>query len=52
MIDIENVYHEHLQARQLENSKKYKKFKGYFSASSAGSCYRKQLHKARGDEET
>jgi len=51
MIDIENIYHEHLQAEQVKNSEKYKKFKGYLSASSAGSCYRKQLHKIRGDDQ-
>lgn len=51
MIDIESVYHEYLQDKQYITSQKYKKYKGWFSASSAGSCYRKQLHKARGDNE-
>ena len=50
MIDIEAIYHTYLQVQQDLNSQKYEKFKGWFSASSAGSCYRKQLHKARGDE--
>lgn len=52
MIDIEFVYHEYLQGEQYITSQKYKKHKGWFSASSAGSCYRKQLHKARGDNQT
>ena len=51
MIDIEAVYHTYLQVEQDLNSRKYEKYKGWFSASSAGSCYRKQLHKARGDDE-
>jgi len=50
--DIEQVYHTYLQKEQELNSKKYEKYKGWFSASSAGSCYRKQLHKARGDSRT
>jgi len=51
-LDVEQVYHTYLEKEQELNSKKYEKFKGWFSASSAGSCYRKQLHKARGDSRT
>ena len=50
MLDIESVYHTYLQAKQDLNSEKYDKYKDYFSASSAGSCYRKQLHRIRGDK--
>lgn len=49
-VDIEQVYHSYLQKEQDENQKKYDKYAGWYGASSAGSCYRKQLHKARGDE--
>jgi len=49
-LDIEQVYHSFLQSEQDENQKKYKGVETWFGASSAGSCYRKQLHKARGDD--
>jgi len=52
MLDIESVYHTYLQVKQDLNSEKYDKYKDYFSASSAGSCYRKQLHRIRGDKRT
>ena len=45
MIDIPKIYNEYLQRKSVENRKKYEKYKGWFSASSAGSCYRKQLHR-------
>jgi len=37
-------YHKFLLAKQSKHREKYKKFKGYFSASTAGSCYRKQYY--------
>jgi len=52
MIDIESVYHTYLQFVQDLHGQKYEKHKGWFSASSAGSCYRKQLHRTRGDKKT
>ena len=42
MIDIPKIYNEYLQRKSVENRKKYEKYKGWFSASSAGRCYRKQ----------
>lgn len=45
MIDIPKIYNEYLQRKNKENRIKYEKYKGWFSASSAGSCYRKQLHR-------
>ena len=50
--DLEQVYHTYLNKEQELNGKKYEKFKGWFGASSAGSCFRKQLHRARGDSRT
>ncbi len=52
MIDIESVYHTYLQVVQDLHGQMYEKYQGWFSASSAGSCYRKQLHKTRGDKKT
>ena len=46
---IESIYHDYLEHEQLENRKKYKKYQKWFSASSAGYCYRKQLHKLKND---
>ena len=51
MIDIEKIYSDYLEKQNTENRKKYKKFKGWFSASAAGSCYRKQMYRADGVEE-
>jgi len=45
MIDIPKIYNDYLQQKNKENRKKYKDYQGWFSASSAGSCYRKQLHR-------
>ena len=52
MFDIESVYHSYLQVKQDSHGEKYDKHKDWFSASSAGSCYRKQLHRIRGDKRT
>ena len=46
---IESIYHDYLEHEQLENRKKYKKYQKWFSASSAGYCYRRQLHKLKDD---
>ena len=51
MINIENVYHTFLERENVRNRKKYEKYKGCFSASSAGSCYKKLLLRAEGVEE-
>ena len=45
MINIENIYHEFLLAEGVKHKEKYDKFSGWFSASSAGSCHRKQWYK-------
>ena len=52
MIHIENVYHEFLLAEGIKHKEKYDKFEGWFSASSAGSCHRKQWYKLNKYEET
>jgi hypothetical protein len=45
MIDIPKIYNDYLQKKSVENREKYKEYKGWFSASSAGSCFRKQIHR-------
>jgi len=52
MLDVESIYHTYLQGQQDFHQEKYDKYKSWFSASSAGSCYRKQLHRTRGDKKT
>jgi len=51
MINIENIYHSYLEHENVLNREKYNKYKGWFSASSAGSCYKKLLLRAEGVEE-
>ena len=51
MVNLEEIYAQYLKREQLINREKYKDLKDYFSASSAGSCFRKQyLRKAGVDE--
>tara|TARA_R100000458_G_scaffold43855_1_gene41849 strand:- start:1255 stop:1986 length:732 start_codon:yes stop_codon:yes gene_type:complete len=50
MIDLQEVYSTYLDDEQSKNRKKYEKYKGWFSASSAGSCFRKQLYRRDGVE--
>ena len=45
MINIEEMYHEYLLSKGDEHRQKYEEFKGWFSASSAGSCHLKQWFK-------
>ena len=45
MINIEEIYQEYLNQLRVENRKKYVDYKGWFSASSAGSCYRKMMYR-------
>ena len=42
LIDIMDLY---LDKKNIENKEKYKEFKGWFSASSAGQCHKKQYYK-------
>ena len=51
MVKIDIIYHDYLLKKQEEHKEKYEKFKGWFSASSAGSCFRKQWLKMKGAEE-
>ena len=51
MINIQNIYHEYLLNQGKKHKKKYEKFKGWFSASTAGSCFRKQWYKKEGYDE-
>tara|TARA_Y100000034_G_scaffold51878_1_gene63768 strand:+ start:423 stop:1172 length:750 start_codon:yes stop_codon:yes gene_type:complete len=43
MINVEDIYAQNLVNQQEINREKYNKFDGFFSASSAGSCFKKQL---------
>ena len=45
MIDIPEIYNNYLEYQRKENRKKYKDHKGWFSASAAGSCYRKMMYR-------
>jgi len=45
MIDIPKIYNDYLEKKRVENKEKYKDVKGWFSASAAGSCFRKQLYR-------
>ena len=45
MINIEEIYQEYLNHLRVKNKEKYKDHKGWFSASSAGSCYRKMMYR-------
>ena len=51
MQDIMQVYNKYLLSESGRHKQKYKKFKGWFSASSAGSCFIKQHLKKIGAEE-
>ena len=51
MINITDVYHDFLQSESSKHKEKYKKHEGWFSASTAGSCFRKQWYKINGYDE-
>ena len=40
MINVEEIYAAELQRKQETNREKYTKHEGWFSASSAGSCFK------------
>ena len=40
MVKIDVIYNDYLLKKQDEHKVKYEKHKGWFSASSAGSCFR------------
>lgn len=43
MINVETIYAHFLNKKQIENRAKYTKLEGQWSASSAGSCFKKQI---------
>ena len=51
MINLQKIYHSYLLSKSKEHKQKYEKYKGWFSASSAGSCFIKQWLKKEGAEE-
>jgi len=50
MVNIENLYHTFLEIENTKNREKYDNYKGWFSASTAGSCFKRQLLKSEGKE--
>ena len=50
--DVSYIYNSYLLAKQDEHKEKYKDFKGWFSASTAGSCFRKQYYNINGYDGT
>tara|TARA_R100000808_G_scaffold25026_1_gene60583 strand:+ start:174 stop:890 length:717 start_codon:yes stop_codon:yes gene_type:complete len=51
MVEVDKIYHRYLLSESKNHKKKYEKYKGWYSASSAGSCFIKQHLKAQGAEE-
>ncbi len=51
MIEIVEVYNDWLDHNQEQRKTEFKHLKGYFSASSAGSCYKKNIFKLFGFKE-
>jgi len=51
MINVEQIYHDYLLSESKNHIKKYKDYKGWYSASSAGSCFIKQHLKSKGTDE-
>jgi len=50
LLNLETIYDNYLDRLQEEREEKYKEFKKWFSASTAGSCYKKQWYKLNGFE--
>ena len=48
--DLTSYYDSFLRAKQGEHKEKYLDFEGWFSASTAGSCFRKQFYNINGYE--
>jgi hypothetical protein len=44
-LNLETIYDNYLDRLQEEREEKHKEFKKWFSASTAGSCYKKQWYK-------
>ena len=51
MINIEEMYASELDREQLINRNKYRNHEGWFSASSAGSCFKKLMLRREGKQE-
>lgn len=51
MINIENIYADFLDKENEKHKEQYKHHKSWFSASSAGTCFKKQLLKKEGKQE-
>ena len=48
MVNVEKVYADYLKEKNVENRKKYEGLTHLFSASSAGTCFRKQYLRTKG----
>ena len=51
MINVEDIYASALETEQTINRSKYKNHEGWFSASSAGSCFKKLMLRKEGKKE-
>ena len=51
MINVEEIYAAELDREQLINKNKYRNHEGWFSASSAGSCFKKLMLRREGKQE-
>jgi CRISPR/Cas system-associated exonuclease Cas4 (RecB family) len=51
MLNIESIYATYLNIKQEKNKEKYKNYKGWHSASQAGSCFKKLALRAEGKVE-
>ena len=51
MINVEEIYAAELDREQLINRNKYRNHEGWFSASSAGSCFKKLMLRREGKQE-
>jgi len=51
MINVEEIYASELEREQLINRNKYRNHDGWFSASSAGSCFKKLMLRREGKQE-
>tara|TARA_R100000808_G_scaffold9836_3_gene26651 strand:- start:24307 stop:25086 length:780 start_codon:yes stop_codon:yes gene_type:complete len=50
MLDIERIYSSFIDQKQEERNENYKDFEGWFGASSAGHCHKKQYYKLTNTE--
>ena len=45
MLNIEGVYADFIDSHSEDHDRKYKNYEGWFGASSAGQCFKKQYYR-------